>query len=551
MNKRSLFIKIFLFSLSFVFMMSCDTDYDQLGSDVVDGDIHNNIIKFEPGIAAYDMPTGSVQSNNMEVNTLGAYNHPIFGTTVASFVSQLELGTTAPTFDQPVLDSVYLYVPYHSTLAVTAADGSSTYTLDSIYGDTTNAPTFRLSVKKNNFFLRDADASNNSTVAQKYYTSDRALIEGAGGESLLADDAGTAIEGVDFRYSAAEVHRKATPPGGTLKTVENLAPGMFLNLNKSIFQTLIIDAQNSGNLANNNVFKNYFRGIYFKAEQIGDNSTMAALKFASGVITMRYRDVTRTNGTIVLNDDGTIKYTYKTLLLNLKGNTINFLENTAVQPAYLAAINTSTPITGDSRLYVKGGEGSAAYIDINPNDIESLKALNSTGNGILINEANLVFYVDKAAMAGGVNDDITDPLRVFLYDVNNKRPVYDYYTDVTSVNGFPKYQKYVYGGIAEYDATDNARVARYKIRITDHINNLVNKDSTNVKLGLVVTESITITGNSAVKTPFNAGTQQVQAVPAASVMHPFGTVLFGNNIPVGDPNYDKRLKLEVYYTKPD
>jgi len=544
MNKRSLFIKIFLFSLSFVFMMSCDTDYDQLGSDVVDGDIHNSIIKFEPGIAAYDMPTGSVQSNNLEVNTLGAYNHPIFGTTVASFVSQLELGTAAPTFDQPVLDSVYIYVPYHSRLNATAADGSSTYLLDSIYGDTT---AFRLSVKKNNFFLRDADASNNNTVTQKYYTSDRPLVEGVVGESLLADEAGASIQSVDFRYSAAEVHRKATPPGGTLKTVENLAPGMFLNLNKSIFQTLIIDAQNSGNLANNNVFKNYFRGIYFKAEQIGSNSSMAALKFASGVITMRYRDVTRTNGSIVLNADGTIKYTYKTLLLNLRGNTINFLENTAVQPAYLAAINTSTPLTGDSRLYVKGGEGSAAFIDINPNDIESLKALNSTGNGILINEANLVFYVDKAAMT----DAKVEPLRVLLYDVNNKRPVYDYYTDVTTVNGFPKFQKYVYGGLAEYEATGDTRVARYKIRITDHINNLVNKDSTNVKLGLVVTESIAVTVNSAVKTPFNAGTQQVQAVPAASVMHPFGTILFGNNIPVGDPNYDKRLKLEVYYTKPD
>jgi hypothetical protein len=34
-------------------------------------------------------------------------------------------------------------------------------------------------------------------------------------------------------------------------------------------------------------------------------------------------------------------------------------------------------------------------------------------------------------------------------------------------------------------------------------------------------------------------------------MNPLGTVLFGNNIPRVDPNYAKRLKLEIYYTKPN
>ena len=39
--------------------------------------------------------------------------------------------------------------------------------------------------------------------------------------------------------------------------------------------------------------------------------------------------------------------------------------------------------------------------------------------------------------------------------------------------------------------------------------------------------------------------------PKASVMNPLGTILFGNNIPKVDPNYEKRLKLEIYYTKPN
>jgi len=35
------------------------------------------------------------------------------------------------------------------------------------------------------------------------------------------------------------------------------------------------------------------------------------------------------------------------------------------------------------------------------------------------------------------------------------------------------------------------------------------------------------------------------------VMYQLGTILYGNNIPFGDSNYDKRLKLEIYYTKPN
>ncbi|MFM2009831.1 MAG: hypothetical protein RLZZ479_221, partial [Bacteroidota bacterium] len=85
----------------------------------------------------------------------------------------------------------------------------------------------------------------------------------------------------------------------------------------------------------------------------------------------------------------------------------------------------------------------------------------------------------------------------------------------------------------------------YKIRITNQIRNLVKyADSTNVKLGLVVTENIGETGFSKLKTP-NSFTKKL---PKASVMNPLGTVLYGSHpsVPV-----DKRVKLQIYYTKPN
>jgi len=559
MNNRSPLIKSFLFALSLVFIVSaCDTDYNELGSDVVDGDIHNSLIKYNAAISAYDGPIGSVQSNNLTVNTLGVYKNPVFGKTIASFVTQVQLASVAPTFDTPVLDSVYLYVPYHSVISGTNAEGESTYELrDSVYGSQSDK--FRLSVLKNNYYLRGTDAAANGNITQRYYSNDKPLIDAQAGASLLVDGNGVTLPNIDFTVSADEIDRKASTTGNdqNIKTVERLAPGMFLPLNKDIFQEAIINQEDTGKLASNNVFTEYFRGIYFKAEQIGSEGVMVAPRFAEGTITLRYRDVTRSNGAIVLNDDGTTKYTYKTLVLNLEGNTINFFENTYDTDSavlYTQLINNSSPITGDAKLYVKGGEGSAAYIDINQNAIDALKAINNGGNRVLINEANLIFTVDETAMLNspeGPNSRAIEPLRLFLYDVKNKRPVYDFYTDVTTISGFPKFNKYIFGGLYETLNEDTKRIRTYKMRITDHINNLVNKDSTNVKLALYVTESIELTNNAYVRTPFYAGTQQVQAIPSSSVMHPFGTILYGSNIPVGDADYDKRLKLEIFYTKPE
>jgi hypothetical protein len=85
---------------------------------------------------------------------------------------------------------------------------------------------------------------------------------------------------------------------------------------------------------------------------------------------------------------------------------------------------------------------------------------------------------------------------------------------------------------------------KYKIRITDHVKNLVRKDSTNVRLGLVVTETIGNVGFTKLKTPIGT----IKTVPTMSALNPLGTILYGSHSSIAD---DKRLKLEIYYTKPN
>ena len=146
------------------------------------------------------------------------------------------------------------------------------------------------------------------------------------------------------------------------------------------------------------------------------------------------------------------------------------------------------------------------------------------------------------------NIKVKEPKRVYLYDLTNNVPILDYTSDgSSSITTDSRMSKVVYGGIINVDATTK-RGTSYKIRLTNHIRNLIKTTTaTNVKLGLVVMDDISLVTSNKLKLKNDV----ISEVPRASVVNPSGTILFGNNIPAGDSNYDKRLRLEVYYTKPN
>ena len=158
----------------------------------------------------------------------------------------------------------------------------------------------------------------------------------------------------------------------------------------------------------------------------------------------------------------------------------------------------------------------------------------SVKNRWMINEASLTFNI----VTGDMQDATTiEPGRIFLYDLTNKKVVVDYTYDNITNPLFPKLNKGMFGGIL---LDENGRVlkqrnddentggvytykgSKYKIRITNHIRNLIKNDSTNVRLGVSVTESIANIGFSKLRTP-NSNTK---GAPTMSVMSPLGTILF-------------------------
>lgn len=629
MYKKSHLQPILLGLITLLFAAACDKDFNELGTDIVGDDHYGFDVDSLSTVKAYNQKLGPIASNNLAVNTLGIYTNPAFGTTHANFVTQVELTTLNPKFNNktigdygvlPIIDSVIVDIPYFSHIkknSTTAADGSKAYLLDSIYGSP--ASKFKLGIFRSNYFLRELDPNQSLSESQVFYSDENStissnIIGAALNDAPKTDETDDGIdnedgqENSDFFFDKTEHILKVKKEDGTFGTPTRTAPSMRLHLNKAVFYDAILNAP-EGKLLNNAVFKNYFRGLYFKVE--GATGHMASINFRAGKITIYYREDKKETTTPV-----TFTKVSKTYVLNLNGNTISLLNNSAENPDYLNAANN----TGEaSKLYLKGGEGSVGMVDLfgDPNDssydtygfavykntagvpidendeIIPLDANNEplanhyllykkvntpntiadelddlrypehvTKSGItyyskknrwMINEASLIFNIDAPGVMQ--NPDVIEPGRIFVYDLTNKRGIFDYTYDGTSNILFPKFNKGVFGGILldgkgktlkQKDDATNLYVnkgKKYKIRITNHIRNLIKNDSTNVRIGVAVTENINNIGFAKLRTP-NAN---FKSAPSMSVMNPLGTILYGTG---SSAPADKKLKLKIYYTKP-
>jgi hypothetical protein len=462
----------------------------------------------------------------------------------------------------------------------------------------------KLSVFENGYYLNEYNPLDNFQTAQRYFSDGSANGTSINFENLKRgndgsgnsvqngtrlNDSPNAAENDQFFFNKAEIivyKTKFNTTTGILEYVdandvvlanqndaslrvvkERLAPGIYLTLNKAFFKKRILEA-GSANLINNNEFKQYFKGLYFKIEQLpGEQGAMAMFNFSNAKLNVNYSSV----------DEGAVvgsAATSKSLVLNFgagSGSNSVSLQDYSYSGAYDAGLSATNQVTGqNSKLYLKGGKGSVVYIDVF-GDTDVLKPVNGqlvAGanqipdeldqlrlKGWLINEAYLEFFIDKTAMAG---TNQLEAERLYLFDATNQKPLVDYTCDATT-NSNIKYNKLIFGGIIERDNTADKKGIKYKIRITDHIDNLLNSTDTNlnknVRLGLTVTENINFINNYYYKSPFDVNntptvsTDDIEYFPVASIMEQQGVVLHGTNPSAADAS--KKLKLVIHYTKPN
>jgi hypothetical protein len=577
--KKNLAVTFLFFSMVFI---SCDQDFNTIGADLV-GDEHFDFDAYSvQNIKAYSVSTGEVQTNNLPINPLGFYNNPYFGETKANFVTQAALTAVQPDFGTDVkVENVTLYVPYFSKLISTNSNNESTYVLDSIYGANKESK-MKLSVYENGYFINNLDASSNFEDQQRYYNNSTSNSGSVNFEGLkigndgggLPQQDGTRLndssdpsENDQFFFNKEEVviyNTKLNTTTGVLEYVNangavispqtdvaprvvkaRLAPGIFITLNREYFKKRILEAS-SNVLFSNNDFRQYFKGLYFKMEQIaGEEGAMAMLNFNSAILNINFNSK-NTGTSIVDSKTFSIK-----LGVNGGGNTVS-LQDFTPSTNYSSSLSANLDQTTgqNASLFVKGGEGSVVYMDIFgepgsngvPVELEEIRK-----KGWLINDAYLEVYVDKTAMS--LNSKAQEPERLYLFDATNQKPLADYSFD-TSLSSNSKRSKFIFGGIVERDASGKA--VKYKIRITQHINNIINSTNfsvnKNVKLGLCVVENIGLVSNYFYKTPqaFVVG-PNIKIFPVSSIIAQQGVVLHGT----GSADTEKRLKLTIHYTKPN
>ena len=583
--KKNLAVTFLIFSMVFI---SCDQDFNTIGADLV-GDEHFDFDAYSvQNIKAYSVSTGEVQTNNLPINPLGFYNNPYFGETKANFVTQAALTAVQPNFGTDIkVENVTLYVPYFSKLISTNSNNESTYVLDSIYGANKESK-MKLSVYENGYFINNLDPSSNFEDEQRYYnnsTSNSGAIDfeglkighdnagNIGAERL--NDSSDPSENDQFYFNKEEVviyNTKLNTTTGVLEYVNangdvispqtdvaprvvkaRLAPGIFITLNREYFKKRILEAS-SNVLFSNNDFRQYFKGLYFKMEQIaGEEGAMAMLNFNNANLNINFNSK-NTGSTVVTPKTFSIK-----LGVNGGGNTVSlqdFTPSTNYSSSLSANLNQTTG--QNANLFVKGGKGSVVYMDLFGDDLLNSELV-SGPNGVpdeldeirkkgwLINDAYLEVYVDKTAMS--LNSKAQEPERLYLFDATNQKPLVDYSFD-TSVSTNSKRSKVIFGGIVERDASGKA--VKYKIRIIQHINNIINSTNfnvnKNVKLGLCVIENIGLVSNRFYKIPqtFVIG-PDIKIFPVSSIIAQQGVVLHGT----GSADIEKRLKLTIHYTKPN
>lgn len=517
---------VLLVTLSFI---ACDKDYNTIGSDVIGG---KNFVTSSAIYSAtsYNKRLDPVQTNNLPSNLLGFHNDPIYGGTTANIVTQLLPQTYSADFgDNVEVDSVILSIPYYSKVSEDSPDedGNALYSIsDSLYGDSP----VKLSVFRTDYFLRNYDPESEFNDPQYYYSDANSTINFDNHvidllyENPLFVPSSEAIPIFEINESTGVYEQK-----------ERLAPALRVHLNVDYWKEVIIDKQDDAELSNQNNFTNYFRSLYFKAEALSAEGSMIMLNMASASanITIYYsKDSLITDGE---RDTGTYTMTFG-------GIRLNTLENN-----FGITLEDGDSDLGDEKLYLKGGEGSIALIDLFGNtDLDGnsisdqLEEFQSHKDDWLINEANLVFYEDESMYSP--NDDYHKYDRVYLYDTKNNNPVLDYFIDPTANETNPINSRVVHLGqrLNEDDGTPY----RFKLRITEYINNILLKDSTNTRLGLVLSTNVNTIQNSKIK---GAEDENVIVVPSASILSPKGTILYGSNENIPE---NKRVYLEIFYTEP-
>ncbi|MDC3077200.1 DUF4270 family protein [Flavobacteriales bacterium] len=584
--------------------LSCTKEYNSIGTEILKSDTFETRLENIPVFASQKL-IQPFKSNGLNSYQLGQINDNIFGKIEASFITQLTLSQPNPYFgkwdseseingdsnnikvieENETVNNVVLEIPFFNntfdsdgdgvidlydvdsndiysdsdgdgvsdiversngtdplnqdtdgdgindnedTESINPNSGATVYDVDSLIGNI-NA-SFKIKIEELDYYLRDYDPTNNFESFQKYYSDDH-FIKNFSKVTLFDDN-------IDINTNEVVIYNEDDPDTNDVDestTVkERLSPRLKIPLDNAFFQDKILNKEGSVDLSNPDNFNLFFKGLIISSYNFSDDLLMI-LDYSNSKIKINYDyDVYNDNGTADDTSDDSVEKENKDFEILLSGNQLNLFNKDNYSQEILDNVNNSENL---SKGYLKGGEGFMLELDLfTENNGENI--LNKIrSKGWLINEANLTVYVDQTTINsyGG----LIEPARLYLYNIEDQTPLIDYFID-NSTGNKESDKKTNHDGLLEYQS--DKKGLKYKIRISEHIKNIVRNDSISPKLGLVVTSSIENTQNLDLRENYSLST-----IPISSAINPLGTVIYGPN-PESE-NLEKRLRLEIYYTE--
>ena len=584
--------------------LSCTKEYNSIGTEILKSDTFETSLENIPVFASQKI-IQPFKSNGLNSYQLGQINDNIFGKTEASFITQLTLSQPNPYFgkwdseseingdsnnikvieENETVNNVVLEIPFFNNTfdsdgdgvidlydvdsndiysdsdgdgvsdiversngtdplnpdtdgdgindnedaeSINPNNGATVYDVDSLIGNI-NA-SFKIKIEELDYYLRDYDPTNNFESFQKYYSDDH-FIKNFSKETLFDDN-------IEIDTNEVVIYNEDDPDTDdvdeSITVKERLSPRLKIPLNNAFFQDKILNKEGSVDLLNSDNFNLFFKGLIISSYNFSDDLLMI-LDYSNSKIKINYDyDVYNDNGTADDTSDDSVEKENKDFEILLSGNQLNLFNKDNYSQEILDNVNISENL---SKGYLKGGQGFMLELDLfTENNGENI--LNEIrSKGWLINEANLTIYVDQTTINsyGG----LIEPARLYLYNIEDQTPLIDYFID-NSTGNKESDKKINHDGLLEYQS--DKKGLKYKIRISEHIKNIVRNDSISPKLGLVVTSSIENSQNLDLRENYSLST-----IPISSAINPLGTVIYGPN-PESE-NFDKRLRLEIYYTE--
>ena len=594
------FIGIIFFFFTFI---SCDSDFHAVGVEIFN-EMSFETKETKIPVYTHQKKVDFFQTNGLPLAQLGKTQHPVFGNSEASITAQLTIGND-PTFgvytqeaelagddtnpaiinENETVTKVFLEIPFFTNQIDTDRDGvldaldadpddvesdsdgdgvldyietqsntnplssdsdgdgilddvdldnstydsqNNVYQIDSIYGN--REATFNIKVHELTYFISTLDPDNNFETYKSYYSNTDYFEQGFVGDKIHDDTYKLNFDELRFNFEEDDPETEDIDETELVET--RLTPRIRIPLDASFFQTKVIDQEGQSVLNNADNFARHLKGIIIQTDGFSDDLYML-LDINQSRIRMTYSyDSYNAEST----EESKIEKASKTTTINL-GTKINTLKNSSFDAAITQELQNDLNGVSSERLYLDGSGLHATINLFNNSDEESTLLEELREKEWLINEANLIFYVDQSKYS---NTDSFIADRIFLYNFKDKMPLSDFYLDNTTNPSSKNGDKSIYGGFLEYD--ENNLPYRYKFKITDHINRVVRRDSTNVELALVVNSHVANISN------LNAKTSEQENIlyPTAAILNPFGIVLHGSESKDNEAN---KLELEVFYTE--